>query len=439
MTLFTVTVYVLFHFGLDRDSLDGELASGVLWVTLLLAAVIGVTRLFAAEREQGGIDALLLAPVDRTALFLAKAAALFLYLVALELVAVPAFGLLLLGPDLLDALPELLLILLLADVGLAAVGALVSALAAETRARELIVPLLLLPLLVPLLIGAASATEPLLRGAQSPEDLGPLPGAAGRLRRGVRADRPGGLRLPAGRLSRCLTVPWGRVLQGLQAAGRGHRRDHGRSRSRSCSSTRRSTPTRASSRRSSTCTCRWRSWRCAASWPAGSWPSSTCARGDRSWDMRSYVAIHMSIILGIGVLITGAIWAKAAWGHWWVWDEPVLVSFLVVFLLYCVYYPLRFSIEDPERQARYSSVFAIAAGAFVPINFVAVRLAESFTHPRVLSQTGGSLPGDMRLTFLVCILAMTLLFVTLWKLELTSKHASMQLKRLRARLEAGAA
>ncbi len=172
MTLFTVTVYVLFHFGLDRDSLDGELASGVLWVTLLLAAVIGVTRLFAAEREQGGIDALLLAPVDRTALFLAKASALFLYLVALELVAVPTFGLLLLGPDLLDAFPELLLILLLADVGLAAVGALVSALAAETRARELIVPLLLLPLLVPLLIGAASATEPLLRGAQSPEDLG---------------------------------------------------------------------------------------------------------------------------------------------------------------------------------------------------------------------------------------------------------------------------
>jgi len=157
--------------------------------------------------------------------------------------------------------------------------------------------------------------------------------------------------------------------------------------------------------------------------------------GDRSWDMRSYVAIHLSIILGTAVLITGAIWAKASWGHWWVWDEPVLVSFLIVFLLYCVYYPLRFSIEDPDRQARYSSVFAIAAGAFVPINFTAVRLAESVTHPRVLSQTGGSLPGDMRLTFLVSLVAMTLLFVTLWKLELTAKHASMQLKRLRGRLE----
>jgi heme exporter protein C len=156
--------------------------------------------------------------------------------------------------------------------------------------------------------------------------------------------------------------------------------------------------------------------------------------GDSSWDMRSYVAIHISIILGVGVLATGAIWAKASWGHWWVWDEPVLVSFLVVVLLYCVYYPLRFSIEDRERQARYSSVFAIAAGAFVPLNFAAVRMAEAYTHPRVLSQTGGNLPGEMRLTFLVSLLAMTLLFVTLWKLELTSKHASMQLKRLKRKL-----
>jgi heme exporter protein B len=172
MTLFTLTVYVLFHFGLDRDSLDGALASGVLWVTLLLAAVIGVARLFATEREQGGIDALLLAPVDRTALFLAKAGGLFLFLVAVEIVAVPAFDLLLLGPGLGGTMPELLPVLLLGNLGIAAAGALVAALAAETRARELIVPLLLLPLLVPVLIACAQATEPLLRPEQGPEDLG---------------------------------------------------------------------------------------------------------------------------------------------------------------------------------------------------------------------------------------------------------------------------
>src|SRR5918997_297397 len=119
--------------------------------------------------------------------------------------------------------------------------------------------------------------------------------------------------------------------------------------------------------------------------------------GDPAWDLRAYVAIHLSIILVVGVLVTGAIWARASWGHWWVWEEPVLVSFLVVELLYWVYYPLRFSIEDRDRQARYSSVFAIAGGAFVPINFVAVRLAETYTHPRVLSQTGGNLPGDMQI------------------------------------------
>jgi heme exporter protein C len=106
-----------------------------------------------------------------------------------------------------------------------------------------------------------------------------------------------------------------------------------------------------------------------------------------------------------------------------------------VFLLYCTYQPLRFAIEDPDRQARYAAVFAIVAGAFVPLNFVAVRMAEAFAHPRVLSVTGGALPGEMRLTFVVALVATALLFVTLWKLELTSKHAREELRRLRARLD----
>src|SRR4051794_40000321 len=156
-------------------------------------------------------------------------------------------------------------------------------------------------------------------------------------------------------------------------------------------------------------------------------------------DMRSYVAIHLSLIFATGALITGSIWAKASWGHWWTWDEPVLVSFLIVFLLYCCYQPLRFAIEDPERQARYASVFAIAAGAFVPINFMAVRLATAHIHPRVLSKTGGSMPGEMRLTFLVALAGVALIWLTMWKLELSSKNASFKLKRLRRRLEADAA
>ena len=156
--------------------------------------------------------------------------------------------------------------------------------------------------------------------------------------------------------------------------------------------------------------------------------------GDRAHDLRSYVAIHLSLILAVGALITGSIWARASWGHWWVWDEPTLVAFLIVFLLYACYQPLRFSIEDRERQARYAAVFAVVAGAFVPVNFLAVRFAQqAVTHPRVLDSTD-SMPGSMALTFLVSLVAMSVLFVTLWKYELASKHASIQLAALRRRL-----
>jgi heme exporter protein C len=160
--------------------------------------------------------------------------------------------------------------------------------------------------------------------------------------------------------------------------------------------------------------------------------------GDRAWDMRSYVAIHMALIFGVGGLITGSIWAKASWGHWWVWNEPTLVSYLIVLLLFATYQPLRFSIEDPERQARYASVFAVTAGAFVPLNFMAVRMAQSLVHPRVFATTNGGLPGSMMFTFLVCLAATALLWVTLVKLELTAKSTSGQLKRLRRALDAPA-
>jgi heme exporter protein C len=160
--------------------------------------------------------------------------------------------------------------------------------------------------------------------------------------------------------------------------------------------------------------------------------------GNRKWDAYSYVAIHMSVIFGVAVLITGSIWAKASWGHWWVWDEPTLVSFLIVFLMYATYYPFRYAIEDPERQARYASVFAVTAGAFVPLNFIAVRLSQSLVHPRVFATANGGLPGSMMLTFLVCLAAIALLWVTLVKLELTAKSTSGQLKRLRRALDAPA-
>src|SRR5436190_18157789 len=155
---------------------------------------------------------------------------------------------------------------------------------------------------------------------------------------------------------------------------------------------------------------------------------------DPRWDMRSYVAIHMSLIFALGALITGSIWARASWGHWWVWDEPTLVSFLIVFLLYATYQPLRFSIEDRERQARYASVFAITAGAFVPLNFLAVRLAQAYSHPRVFATANGGLPPKMQLTFWVAIIGMALMFVTLWRYEMAAKLTRGRVRALKRRL-----
>jgi heme exporter protein C len=154
---------------------------------------------------------------------------------------------------------------------------------------------------------------------------------------------------------------------------------------------------------------------------------------DARWDLRSYVAIHMSLIFGVGALITGSIWARASWGHWWVWNEPTLVSFLIVMLLYATYQPLRFAIADRERESRYASVFAITAGAFVPMNFIAVRLAPAYVHPRVLSSTS-NLPASMALTFVVSLIAVALLYVTLWRFEIHAKQARARLRALRSRL-----
>jgi heme exporter protein C len=157
--------------------------------------------------------------------------------------------------------------------------------------------------------------------------------------------------------------------------------------------------------------------------------------GDSEWDVRSYVSIHISVIFGVAVLVTGAIWARASWGKWFVWDEPTLVSFLIVFLLYCTYYPLRYAIEDRERQARYASVFAITAGAFVPLNFIAVRLAETLVHPRVFATAEGGMPPRMWVAFLVCLAGMALLWQTLVRFELAAKASRARIGRIRRALE----
>ena len=159
MVLFAVTTFIIFRFGLDRTSLSGSLAGGVLWTTLLFAAVLGINRIFVSEREEGGFDAVRLAPVDRTALFTAKATALFIYLAVLELIVVPTFAVFF--PADWSGLLPLIPVLAGANIGFAALGPLISSMAVNSRARDLLVPLLLLPLVIPLMIAATGASAPL--------------------------------------------------------------------------------------------------------------------------------------------------------------------------------------------------------------------------------------------------------------------------------------
>ncbi len=163
MLLFSISTFVVFHFAFQRGSVDGELAAGVLCVTLLFAAILGAGRLFVVDEEEGGFDAFLLAPVDRTAMLVAKALTFLSFLVAVEVIAVPAFAILLLGPALSAAeIVRLAGVFALADVGIVVIGTLVAGMAVKTRARDLLVPLIGLPLLVPVVIGTARCITPLL-------------------------------------------------------------------------------------------------------------------------------------------------------------------------------------------------------------------------------------------------------------------------------------
>lgn len=152
MLLFVVSTLVVFHFVLPGDS-SKLAASGLLWVAILFTALLGLSRAFAAEREQGVIDGLVLAPSDRSAIWLGKALSILVFLALAEIVALPAFDLFFgdVGWALIGGVA-------LADLGIAAVGTLLAAMAAASRARELLLPLLFLPLAIPIVVGGVGAS-----------------------------------------------------------------------------------------------------------------------------------------------------------------------------------------------------------------------------------------------------------------------------------------
>ena len=154
-------------------------------------------------------------------------------------------------------------------------------------------------------------------------------------------------------------------------------------------------------------------------------------KGDPNADLESYVAVHQGVIFGSLTLLTGSIWARISWGVWWSWSEDQLVLFLVLFLFYCAYFMLRYSVDPGPARANMCAVYALFGVVLIPVSFLAIRLSRNFIHPVVFTSHGPQMSGAQFLTFCVCLVAMLSLFATLYALELAGKRLDGSLRELR--------
>ncbi len=148
-------------------------------------------------------------------------------------------------------------------------------------------------------------------------------------------------------------------------------------------------------------------------------------------DLESYVAVHQGLIFGSLVLLTGSIWAKISWGHWWLWGEDQLVLFLVLFLFYAAYFMLRFSVEPGPQRENLSAVYALFGVVLIPVSFLAIRLAKNLIHPVVFTRHGPNFGGWILVAYCVAQAAMLVLAYTLYRVELAGKRLDVRLRRLR--------
>ena len=158
--------------------------------------------------------------------------------------------------------------------------------------------------------------------------------------------------------------------------------------------------------------------------------------GLERYDVESYTGVHIGVIFGVLTLVTGSIWARYTWGHWWTWQERQLVLFLILFLFYAAYFMLRFSIAAGPARARISAVYALFGVVLIPISFIAVRLAEQFVHPEnVLTRdVGEKLATEQLVAFACCLSGMLALAATLYVNELRGKRIDARLRELREAL-----
>jgi heme exporter protein C len=170
-----------------------------------------------------------------------------------------------------------------------------------------------------------------------------------------------------------------------------------------------------------------------ASFGLGAWKALVHLwKRDPKADLESYVAIHQGVIFGILVLVTGSIWAKISWGHWWLWSENQLVLFLVLFLFYAAYFMLRFSVDPGPQRANLCAVYALFGVVLIPVSFLAIRLAQHFIHPVVFTRGGPNFGGSMLAAYCVAQVALLVLAYTLYRVELSGKRLDIRLRELRA-------
>jgi heme exporter protein C len=165
---------------------------------------------------------------------------------------------------------------------------------------------------------------------------------------------------------------------------------------------------------------------------AGAWKALRHLwKRDPRADLESYVWVHQGVIFGALVLLTGSIWAKISWGHWWLWSENQLVLFLVLFLFYAAYFMLRFSVDAGPQRANLSAVYALFGVVLVPVSFLAIRLAQHFIHPVVFTRSGPNFGGWILAAYIVSQVAVLVLAYTLYRVELAGKLLDGRIRELR--------